>query len=290
MFSPATQAWADSGRHLDAAGHRLFAVERGRGPVLVLVHGFPTSSYDYRALMARLEGRFRCIACDFPGYGLSDKPAAYSYSLFQQADALQAALVASGVQSARFVGHDMGTSVLTELLARQDEARLPFHIEHVTFTNGSVLQWRAAITPFQQQLAANESLLSAMELCERIPDIDFIGGLRSLTRRPDAIGAEDAIVMRELLLHADGHRRLPALSGYMRERYLHKGRWLAALARDAGRVSFAWATDDPIATLALGRELHALVPAARFAELDGVGHFVIFEDPERVADVILATC
>ncbi len=288
MFSSATQAWADSGRFINAGGHRLFAVERGRGPVLVLVHGFPTSSYDYRALMAQLDARFRCIAYDFPGYGLSDKPAAYSYSLFQQADALEAALVASGVMQARFVAHDMGTSVLTELLARQDEARLPFQIEHVTFTNGSVLQWRAEITPFQKLLATNESLPSAMELCARIPEIDFIGGLRSLTRRPEAITADDAIVMRELMLHADGHLRLPAQSLYMRERYLHRDRWLPALARDPARVSFAWATEDPIANLALGRELHALVPEARYAELDGVGHFVIFEDPERVAAAVLA--
>jgi pimeloyl-ACP methyl ester carboxylesterase len=207
MFSSQTQAWADSGRYVEAAGHRVFVVERGAGPVLVLVHGFPTSSYDYRAMMGLLAGSFRCIACDFPGYGLSDKPAAYSYSLFQQADALEATLVALGVESARFVSHDMGTSVMSELLARQDEGRLPLRIEHVTFTNGSMLQWRADITPFQKLLAANESLPSAMELCARIPEIDFVGGLRSLTRRADAITAEDALVMRELLLHEDGHLR-----------------------------------------------------------------------------------
>src|SRR5690242_18726337 len=154
-FSSPTQAWADSGRFVQAGRHRLFVVERGQGPTLLLVHGFPTSCYDFRAMMERLAPRFRCIAFDLPGYGLSDKPVAYSYSLFQQADALEALMRELAVQSARVVCHDMGTSVLCELLARQDEGRLGFAIEHVTFTNGSMLQWLADITPFQKLLANN---------------------------------------------------------------------------------------------------------------------------------------
>jgi len=280
--SSLTRAWADSGRFVDVAGHRLFVIERGQGPWLVLVHGFPTSSYDYRALMALLADRFRRLAFDFPGYGLSDKPEAYSYSLFQQADAMEALLRGLGIERARVLCHDMGTSVLCELLARSAEGRLGFALEHVTFTNGSMLQWRAEITPFQKLLASNETLLQAMELCANAADV-MVPGLRALTRRPGAIDENDAIVIRDLLLHQDGQLRLPALAGYMRERYVHKERWIGALTRSAARASIVWATEDPIAHLAMGRELHALMPTSRYTELDGVGHFLIFEDPDRVA-------
>jgi pimeloyl-ACP methyl ester carboxylesterase len=285
--SALTQAWAASGRHVEVDGHRLFVVERGAGPVLVLVHGFPTSSYDYRALMNRLATRFRCIAFDFPGFGLSDKPAAYSYSLFQQADAMEALLRALHIERARIVCHDMGTSVLCELLARSDEGRLGFTLEHVTFTNGSMLQWRADLTTFQKLLASNETLLTAIDVCAKIENA-MVPGLRTLTARPDAITADDEIVIRELMMHDDGHLRLPALAGYMRERYVNKERWIPALTRNAGRASIVWGTADPIANLAMGRELHALMPGAPYTELDGVGHFVIFEDPERVACAIEA--
>lgn len=279
------RAWESSGRHLEVGGHRLFVVERGRGPTLVLVHGFPTSSYDFRALLDRLEGRFHCVAFDFPGYGLSDKPEAYSYSLFQQADALEALLVALSIPRARFLCHDMGTSVVCELLARKDEGRLRCEIEHVTFTNGSMLQWRATITPFQQLLASNETLLQGMEVCARLPEL-YVPGLRSIMRRKDAIDAEDEVAMRELLVRAEGHLRLPAMAGYMRERYVHKERWIGALTRNARLASLVWAADDPIANLAMGRELHALLPESPYVELDGVGHFLIFEDPDRVAAAV----
>jgi pimeloyl-ACP methyl ester carboxylesterase len=111
----------------------------------------------------------------------------------------------------------------------------------------------------------------------------MVPGLRALTRRPGAITDDDAIVIRDLLLHQDGHLRLPALAGYMRERYVNKQRWIGALTRNAARASIVWAADDPIAHLEMGRELHALMPASPYTELDGVGHFLIFEDPDRVA-------
>jgi pimeloyl-ACP methyl ester carboxylesterase len=286
-LSTLAQAWADSGRFVEVAQHRLFVVERGQGPTLLLVHGFPTSSYDYREMMERLAPHFRCIAFDFPGYGLSDKPAAYSYSLFQQADALEGLLRALRVQTARVVCHDMGTSVLCELLARQDEGRLGCELTHVTFTNGSMLQWLADLTPFQKLLASNETLPQGIELCGVIPDA-MVAGLRGLTRVPNAISADDEQVIRELLVHDDGHLRLPAMAGYMRERYVHKERWIGALTRNGVRASIVWAMEDPIANLKMGRELHALLPAAPYTELDGVGHFLIFEDAKRVAAALLA--
>jgi pimeloyl-ACP methyl ester carboxylesterase len=98
---------------------------------------------------------------------------------------------------------------------------------------------------------------------------------------------EDALVIRELLEHERGQLRLPALAGYMRERYVHKERWISALKRSEHLLELVWAADDPIANLEMGRELHALLPAAPYTELDGVGHFLIFEDPDRVAAAIL---
>jgi pimeloyl-ACP methyl ester carboxylesterase len=134
-------------------------------------------------------------------------------------------------------------------------------------------------------LASNETLLQGMELCERMPEF-YAAGLRSVMRCPEAMTDEDALVIRELLEHEHGQLRLPALAGYMRERYVHKARWISALKRSEQLLELVWAADDPIANLEMGRELHALLPAAPYTELDGVGHFLIFEDPERVAAAI----
>ena len=280
-FSAATQRWLAEGRHLTIDGRRVFVYERGQGPAVLLLHGYPTSCYDWRGVTARLSQRYRCVALDFPGYGLSDKPAAYSYSLFQQADVVEGLARALGIAEANIVSHDMGTSVHTELLAREQEGSLAFRVLSSTFLNGSMLQEMATITPFQKLLASNETLPQAMAVCESIGG--YVEGLKSLMKRPQAVSDEDAAVMRELLLYQDGHRRLPALALYMRERYLHKERWIGALQRAAAPVQLVWADGDPVANVEMGRALSKTVPQARYTELAGLGHFLLLEDPDTVA-------
>lgn len=286
-WSPATLSWQATGRHETALGMRIFVVDRGAGPTVLLLHGFPTSCYDWRAIVELLAPSRRVVALDFPGYGLSDKPAAYSYSLFQQADVLESIARSLGIDEAHLVSHDVGTSIHTELLARAREARLAFHIASSTFLNGSMLQWLATITPFQQLLSSNATLPKAIEMCngDDFQNV-YIPALKAIMKRPEAISAEDEQVMLDLLRYQDGHRRLPALAGYMRERYVHRDRWIGALASWEGSMQLVWADGDRIANLEMGRALHRLCPRARYTELQNLGHFLLMEDPAAVAEAI----
>ena len=284
-LSAPTKAWLASGRHVTVEGKRCFVVERGSGPALLLMHGFPTSCYDWRGVIDSLDSSHRCVAFDFPGFGLSEKPVAYSYSLFQQADVAESLMVALGIERAHVVSHDMGTSVHCELLARQHEGRLGFRVLSSTFLNGSMLQWLATITPFQELLASNKTLPQAIELCNSVFDA-YIPGLKNIMKRPECVSEEDALVMTELLRYQDGNRRLPAIAGYMRERYVNSERWLGALGRASASAQFVWADGDPIANVEMGRKLHELYPEARYVELAGLGHFLLMEDPAAVAEEV----
>jgi pimeloyl-ACP methyl ester carboxylesterase len=297
QLSDATRSWLTGGRHENVGGRRMFVYERGpaaaqrgagAGPTLLLLHGFPTSCYDWRGVAERLSRRVRTIAPDLLGFGLSDKPVAYSYSLFQQADTIEALLAILKVRSAHVVSHDLGTSLHCELLARQAEGRLPFELQSSTLLNGSMLQWLAKITPFQELLAANATLPQAIEICRTGFSERYVPGLQKLMRRPETITATDAQVMDELLRYQDGHLRLPALAGYMRERYVHAERWLGALETAPSPVQFVWADGDPIAHVDMGRELARRCPRAQYHELAGLGHFLLIEDPVAVAERIEA--
>jgi len=280
-FSEGTRHWVASGRHIDIDGKRIFVYERGEGPAVFLLHGFPTSCYDWRSVIEVLGDRFHCVALDFPGYGLSDKPAAYSYSLFQQTDVVEALARSLSIGEVHVVSHDVGTSVHTELLAREQEGLPSLRIVSSTFLNGSMLQELATITPFQKLLAANETLPQAMAICENM-SANYIDGLKSVMKRPECLSEDDAIVMNELLRYQDGNRRLPALSIYMRERYIHRERWLGAL-KAAGRIQFVWADGDPVANVEMGRVLSKEVSQAKYTELPGLGHFLLLEDPPAVS-------
>ena len=185
--------------------------------------------------MSRLARRGRAISGtashdppDFLGFGLSDKPEAFGYSLFQQADMIEGLLRKLAIGGAHIVSHDMGTSVHCELLARQAEGRLGFELRTSTFLNGSMLQWMAKITPFQELLASNATLPQAIHFCRTVMPGVYVDALRGLMQSPAAITPDDARVMEELLRYQDGHLRLPALAGYMREHYIHADRWIGA--------------------------------------------------------------
>ena len=93
---------------------RMHYVDEGRGRPILFVHGTPSLSFEWRHAIDALRGDFRCVAQDHLGFGLSDKPPEYSYSLIEQADYAIALWRQLGVERAQLVAHDYGTSVATE--------------------------------------------------------------------------------------------------------------------------------------------------------------------------------
>ena len=285
-FSPATRDWLRSGRHVEVVGHRVFVRECGEGPFLLLIHGFPTSSFDWKAVVELLSAQFRCISFDFLGFGLSDKPEAYSYSLFQQTDLIEALAEELGFKEAHVLSHDMGTSAHTELLRREQEGRSRLAIVTSTFLNGSLLKDKATLIGFQRMLEDPQQMPEAIEFCRKMVPA-YVPGLKQLMARPEVIGDEEAQVMTEVLLYQQGNLRLPNVYAYVRERYLHKERWIGALESAQSPVQLVWGAEDPIANVAMGRALRDMLPRARYTELSGIGHFVPLEAPQAVAEALL---
>ncbi|MGH3851069.1 MAG: alpha/beta fold hydrolase, partial [Pseudonocardiaceae bacterium] len=84
----------------------------GDGPTVLLLHGYPSSSFDFRAVLPHLAGR-AWVTMDFLGFGLSDKPRPHQYSLLEQADLVQTVVADAATGPVVVLAHDMGTSVTT---------------------------------------------------------------------------------------------------------------------------------------------------------------------------------
>ncbi|MGX7678343.1 alpha/beta fold hydrolase [Jatrophihabitans sp. DSM 45814] len=249
---------------------------------MLLIHGFPTSSHDWQRVTELLADRFCCAAVDLPGYGLSDKPRAYSYSLFQQADVVEGVASALGFAGAHVISHDVGTSLHTELLARNQEGRLRFELLSSTFLNGSMLKRMAHLTDFQKMLEVPSQLDRAQQICDNLMP-DYVDRIKDAIVRPEAITDEDAIVMTEVMAYQHGNSRLTNIYSYVRERYLMQDRWIGALKNERTPLQIAWAAEDPIAVLEMGRAIHAMLPQAPYTEIPHSGHFTPIEQPEHIA-------
>jgi pimeloyl-ACP methyl ester carboxylesterase len=109
---------------MDVDGTRLHYVDRGSGPVIVLLHGNALRLEDFVAagMIDRLAKHHRVIAFDRPGFGHSDRPRMQLWTPDAQAELLQKALKRLGVSSAVIVGHSWGTLVAIALTLREQTA------------------------------------------------------------------------------------------------------------------------------------------------------------------------
>src|SRR3954449_5088157 len=132
------EAWRGAGSKEEFRDRSIHVhVRPGSGPLVLLLHGFPSSSYDWQRLLA-LEPEMAALAFDFLGFGLSDKPRGHNYTLAWQADLAEELVVRHGEGRPGFIcAHDMGTSVATELLARDLAGELEMDVAGALLFNGS---------------------------------------------------------------------------------------------------------------------------------------------------------
>jgi pimeloyl-ACP methyl ester carboxylesterase len=284
MLAASVRDWLEGGHFITTGVGSVFVRSQpGSGPTMLLLHGYPSSSFDYRMVVPHL-GERAWVTMDFLGFGLSGKPRPHRYSLLEQADLVQTVAAGETSGPVLLIAHDMGTSVATELLARDIEGRLPFDLQRAVLTNGSVILERASLRPIQHLLRGPLGPLAARLANRRM----FTKGFAELFSSGHPLSDEEATAQWELLEHNGGHRIAHLLISYLDERVKYAERWHGAVRDWTKPLSFLWALDDPVATPNVLDGLRLLRPAADVVELPGVGHYPQVEVPEEFTARALA--
>jgi pimeloyl-ACP methyl ester carboxylesterase len=265
-------------------GHRIFVVDRAprdvgdAGLSVLVLHGFPTSSHDWHRVLDPLTRRRRVVLLDFLGFGLSDKPD-QRYSLFEQADVVEAVARDAGLTEVALVTHDMGDSVGGELLARSLDGTLSFEVTRRVLTNGSVYIDMAHLTDGQQLLLT----LPDERLTEPLGHDALVDALRATLAPESGVPDDDLDVAAELILRHGGDRLLPRTIRYVEERREHEGRWTGAIEHHPAPLTIVWGAADPIAVWPMAERVHAARPDATLVRLKGIGHYPMLEAPDAFA-------
>jgi len=272
----------ESTTHLDPLGFAVRTLTAGEGPPVLLLHGNPDSADEWREVIARLQGRFRCIAPDFPGYGRSPRPpASFAYDRAALMAFVDAVLNAHGVsEPVILVVHDVGGFVGTPWAA----ANLP-RVRGVVFTNTVafegfrwfyVAQRWGADSPLGRQRAR---LMMAL--------LGLFGG--ALFRR--AFGAQSPELSPEVLgrmTRQFGANPVAKDATLRQFRHAVRDDYFAgfdALNRElteARPVRVVWGTGDVF----IPDKFASCFGSAPVTLLDGVGHWVPILAASEVADAI----
>jgi pimeloyl-ACP methyl ester carboxylesterase len=278
-LTTSTERWREAGALEEVAGHRLYVQRReGDGPLLLLLHGFPSSSYDWRLLLA-LRPASAALAFDCLGFGLSDKPRDHTYTLAWQADAAEELVRRAGSPPVFLVAHDMGTSVATELMARDLLGELRMDVRGGLLFNGSMLLHLAKPTIGQKLLRSPLGPLASRLTTER----GFRAQFSRVFSADHPLSAEEAADQWALIAHNGGAGIGHLLVNYMAERERFTERWHGAIRDWPGPLTLTWGLKDPVARVEVLDGLRALRPGVEVLELPELAHYPQIESPDRVA-------
>ena len=291
-MSAALDAWRTAGEAFDHRGHRIFYRRQGGaggGPCLLLIHGFPTASWDWHRVWDGLSERFPTrVAADMIGFGFSAKPRPYPYAVADQADLQEALLERLGIGRVHVLAHDYGDTVAQELLARHEERRAQgqggLELESVCFLNGGLFPEAHRPTRAQRLMAGPLGPLLVRAFTRRAFG-RALGAIFGPHTRPTEAELDD---LWEIVTEDRGLYLAPQLLGYIDQRRRHRERWVGALLRTGVPLRLVVGPEDPVSGVSLIARYRELVPAADVVELPGIGHYPQLEAPSEVVTAATA--
>lgn len=284
---PRLQAWFEKGRYRQLCGHSIFTIDEGEAhlPVIILVHGFPTASWDWQGIWSSLRENYRLVSLDMLGFGFSDKPNRRDYTIHKQADLFDALIEQLDLQQYHVFAHDYGDSVAQELLARQLEGKGKGQWLSGCFLNGGLFPETHYATRMQRLLL---SPLGAL--------LNRLTGFKQFSKSFSAVFGKQTqpseLELREfweLIYFNDGRHLFSNLITYINDRRQHRERWVNVLKQSPVPLSLINGSVDPVSgqhMVARYKELECRLD--HLLELSEIGHYPQVEAPQRVAKAYLS--
>ena len=249
-------------------------------PKLVLIHGFPNSSFDYYKMIPYLAGEYHIAALDFPGSGFSDKPLdGYNYMLAENAEIVDHFVrEVVGFDDFALFTHDRGVSIGLAFLGNYlDHPNPGYTVNYHFLSNSGMFLPLANLVPFQL------SLLDA-DAGERM-----IQARSAQPRRTE--GEPESLAFSDIFAFNQGNISLLYVGRYLLERQVNETRWLENLPRSPVPVAYLWGLTDNVNPIRIPNYvwdtyLNDRESESSFWILPTAGHYPQRDNPEEVAKIV----
>lgn len=294
------QDWKKLGKHHSINGHQLFVIDtlkiqqtlsmhheeyRKEFPTLVILHGYPTSTFDYYKVFSELAAKFRIVMHDHLGFGFSDKPKNASYSLIDQADRALSLWKSLGLKKVILFAHDYGTSVATEIIARHNEGLVDIEIQQLILSNGSIHIELSQLRTIQK-LLKHKFWGKYVAMLTNYPI--FRKNMRNIYFDKSKVTDKELREMWKLIELNGGRKIIHKLTQYITERYQYWDRWVSGLKKTQIPTKIIWAKNDPIAIPAIAELLASEIPNNEIHWIENCGHFLMLENPKEWLELIIS--
>ncbi len=253
-------------------------------PTLLLIHGFPTSTFDFLDMWQTLSEKYSLVCLDMLGFGFSAKPDQRDYTIHKQADLFDALVKMLELSEYHVLAHDYGVSVAQELLARQLDGSGQGKLLSCSFLNGGLFP------ETHQALLIQKIMLSpAGKLVNKLTGIkQFSASFSKVFGQNTKPTSKQLSEFWELINFRDGRHVFHNLITYINDRREHRSRWLDALRNSPVPLSLINGSVDPVSGSHLVERYKELeCRLDHLVQLDDIGHYPQVEAPARVSSAYL---
>lgn len=269
--------YADSANYTWKNHNIVYKIHKSEKPWLLLIHGFPTASYDWYKIWESLSERFSLVALDMLGFGYSDKPNPFPYSIMQQADLVEDLVEHLGISECHLFAHDYGDTVAQELIARYNEGN-GLSLKSACLLNGGIFPESHHPLPIQKMLMSPIGFILSKLLNQKKFEKSF-GRIFG----PDTLlTAEELDIYWKLVSKNNGHRIAHLIIRYMRERVQNRTRWVGALQNFKQPLGLINGLVDPISGQVMVDRYREIITTENIWTMDRIGHYPQVEAPEEV--------
>lgn len=275
--------WQKEGQYFSFNRHRVFYKDIGQGIPLLLLHGFPTCSWDWSWITGTLEHHFHMLIPDMMDSGASKNPYHKAASVMDQVDMLEALMEQTGLTAVHILAHDVGDTLAQELLARQQERKLEVKILSVTYLNGGIIPDLHRPTDGQKKLAGPFGGLVARFVAKE-KMLDGFAGVFGEETRPDT---DMLNAFWPTIVGSNGRASLRRRIRYIEERRENAHRWVGAIKGATVPQHMINGVEDPVSGGHVATELERRASTVKVTRLAGIGHYPQVEDPEAVVGAFM---
>ena len=265
--------------YADIGGVSVHYLDEGSGPPLLLLHGNPTWSFLYRDLITGLRDRYRCIAPDHPGFGLSRPAPGYGFTPAEHAAVLEQLVEQLGLSDVTIMVQDWGGPIGFAVATRRPD-------RFTAFVIGNTWAWPKADPGTQLFSRLLGGPIGGYLIQQRNVFVEKVipGNVKRRTLAPEVMNA-----YRGPFPTPDSRRPIHV---FPRE-ILHSRPFLAEIERGLAKLRdrpalLVWPTKDIAFREPERKRWEQLFPNHRTVILDGAGHYIQEDAPEEIVSAIRA--
>jgi len=274
--------WKDKGNFYQKGNYKTFYFQEGKGDNLLLLHGYPYNSFEWNEIIPELTKKYRLTVLDLLGLGFSDKPQNHKYSFESQCEIIDSLLTELGIHETHIFSHDLGVSVVQELLAREKESKNSFKILSSAFMNGGLFIDVYKPRFIQRLLSQTPSFIG--KLLTRFISKKAIEKSVLEVFGPNTKPSQEFLDKQWEILNYNQGLQIAHLIGKMVfDKKYYQDRWIKAMQETSIALVYICGPADPNSGLHMAKRYQELIPNPNVILLSkNIGHWPQVEAPKEV--------